>query len=140
LFESAMDAIVELNQTFAICRANRAGLEMFGLEDRDAAGKSFFRLLTENSGNKLRGLARQLEDHPHGHLWVSGGLEGCRAGERFPAEASLSRFQLGTERRYTVILRNVRDQIEAERKICTLTSESAYLQEEIGNLYNFGEI
>ena len=39
-----------------------------------------------------------------------------------------------------MILRNIRDQIEAERRIAALTSESAYLQEEIGGLYNFGEI
>jgi PAS domain S-box-containing protein len=141
LFESAMDAIVELGQTFTICRANRAALETFGIDGRDAIGRPFFQFLTKDSADKLRALIRSLDDTSQGALWVSGGLEGRRTdGEAFPAEASLSRFQFGDERRYTLILRNVRDQIEAERKIAALTSESAYLQEEIGDLYNFGEI
>jgi len=141
LFESAMDAIVELGQTFAICRANRAALETFGLGERDHLGQSFFQFLTKDSAEKLRRLMLNLAGSSEDRVWVSGGLEGCRAdGTAFPAEASLSRFQFGDERRYTLILRNVHDQIEAERKITALTSESAYLQEEIGDLYNFGDI
>src|SRR5262249_33178674 len=141
LFESAMDAIIELGHTFTICRANHAALETFGLGESDATGRSFLQSLTEDSAHRLRGLIRSLDDSPQESLWVSGGLEGRRAGgETFPAEASLSRFLFGGERRYTLILRNVRDQIEAERRIDALTNESAYLQEEIGGLYNFSEI
>jgi PAS domain S-box-containing protein len=141
VFESAMDAIVELGDKFTICRANRAALETFGIDDKAYIGRPFFPFLSRDSADKLRELARSLDNSSHGSMWVSGGLEGVRAnGESFPAEASLSRFQFGTESRYTLILRNVRDQIEAEKQISALMSESAYLQEEIGELYNFGEI
>jgi PAS domain S-box-containing protein len=141
LFETAMDTIVELGEKFTICRANRAAVETFGLGERDAVGQSFLQFLTKDSADKLRGLMRSQDDSSQERLWVSGGLEGRRAdGEAFPAEASLSRFRFGDERRYTLILRNVRDQIEAERRIATLSSESAYLQQEIGDIYNFGEI
>src|SRR5262249_33453724 len=111
------------------------------LAERDAIGRPFLQLLTKDSAEKLNGLIRSLDDGPQEYLWVSGGLEGCRAGaESFPAEASLSRFQFANEPRYTLILRNVRDQIEPERRIVALANESAYLQQEIGDLYNFGEI
>jgi PAS domain S-box-containing protein len=141
LFESAMDAIVELDQTFKICRTNRAGLETLGIADVNPIGRPFVEFLTKDSADKLRALTRDLDRSSQQSLWISGGLQALRAnGEQFPAEASLSRFQFGDERRYTVILRNVYDQIEAERQISSLTSESAYLQEEIGALYNFGEI
>ena len=141
LFQSVMDAILELGPTFAICRANRSALDTFGIAEQDAMGSPLFQFLTNDSADKLRSLIRSLDDGAQACLWVSGGLEGRRAdGVTFPAEASLSRFQLGDERRYTLILRNVRDQIEAEKRIAALTSESAYLQEEIGGLYNLGEI
>jgi PAS domain S-box-containing protein len=141
LFNSAMDAIVELSQSFNICRANRAALQTLHIGDPDPIGRPFFQFLTKESADKLRELARNLDQSSQQSLWVSGGLEGLGAnGERFPAEASLSRFQFGDDRRYTLILRNVLDQIKAERQISALTSESSYLQEEIGELYNFGEI
>jgi PAS domain S-box-containing protein len=140
LFDSAMDAIVELSETFTIC-ANRAALEMFGIGEHDSVGQPFFPFLSRDSADKLRGLMRNVNDSAQQYLWVSGGLDVSRGdGKTFPAEASLSRFQFRDERRYTLILRNVHDQIEAERKISALISESAYLQEEIGDLYNFGEI
>src|SRR5262249_25638671 len=121
--------------------ANRAALKTFGLQDSDPAGRSFTQFLTKDSADKLRGLLRALDDTPEERLWVPGGLEGRTTdGGSFPAEASLSSFQFGGERRYTLILRNIHDQIEAETKIAALTGESAYLQEEIGGLYNFGEI
>jgi PAS domain S-box-containing protein len=141
LFESAMDAIVELGQTFNIYRANRAALETLAIEDLDPTGRSFFQFLTKDSADKLRELTRNLDNSSQQSLWVSGGLECLGENSKpFPAEASLSRFQFGHERRYTLILRNVHAQIEAERQISALTRESAYLQQEIGELYNFGEI
>jgi PAS domain S-box-containing protein len=141
LFESALDAIVELSEAFTIARLNRSARETFAIEQQEANGLSFFQLLSKDSADKLRTLARSFNESAQPSLWVPGGLEARQAnGSAFPAEASLSRFQLGVERRYTLILRNVHDQIEAERKIAALSSESAYLQEEIGGLYNFGEI
>jgi PAS domain S-box-containing protein len=141
LFESALDAIVELDPKLAILRANRSALDTFGIKEQDAPGRPFLHFLTGESADKLCSLIRSLDGGSAASLWVSGGLDGRRTdGTVFPAEASLSRFQLGDERRLTLILRNVHDQIEAEKKIAALTNESAYLQEEIGGLYSIGEI
>lgn len=141
LFASALDAIVELDQAANILRANQSALATFGVGEQAITGRSFLQFLTKESGHKLRTLMRSLEDDEQVSIWISGGLEALRGDAvAFPAEASLSRFQLGDGRRYTLILRNIRDQIEAERRIAALTSESAYLQEEIGDFYNFTEI
>jgi len=140
LFESAMDAIVELDEAFKICRANRSALETFGIDENDAIGRPFVRFLTDASAAKLRTLIRSLDENQP-CLWVPGGFEAVRSdGEAFPAEASLSRFQFGEDVHYTLILRNIRRQIEAEQTIAVLTSESSYLQAEIGDLYTSGEI
>ena len=64
LFESAMDAIVELSGTLAISRANRAAGLMFGIEGERAIGQPFLRLLTEESADKLRGLVHRLGESP----------------------------------------------------------------------------
>ena len=141
LFESALDAIIELDEGFRICRANHSALDAFGVEEPEATGSSLLQFLTSESADKLRALTRDLTASSKSSLWVPGGFDALRAdGVAFPAEASLSRFQFGDDVRFTLILRNIRHQIEAERKITTLASESAYLQEEIGAVYNFGEI
>jgi PAS domain S-box-containing protein len=141
LFESALDAIVELNHAFAIVRANRAARGILGIGDREAIARPFNQYLTDDSAVRLRRYVRNLVESGQSSVWISGGLEVFPGdGAPFPAEASLSHFQFGDETRYTLILRNVRDQIEAERRIATLANESEYLQHEIGNLYNFGEI
>jgi PAS domain S-box-containing protein len=141
LFASALDAILELDEEFRICRANRSALETLGFEERAVTGSSLLQFLTSESADKLRALTRDLATGSSSSLWVPGGFDALRAdGVAFPAEASLARFQFGDDVRFTLILRNIHHQIEAEKKIATLASESAYLQEEIGDVYNFGEI
>ena len=62
------------------------------------------------------------------------------SGEAFPAEATLSRFDMGREPFYTLILRNVNARLQAQQKIRSLTVETEYLREEIKELQNFDEI
>ncbi len=59
-----------------------------------------------------------------------------RFGEAFPAEATLSRFDMGREAFYTLILRNVNARLQAQQKIRSLTVEAEYLREEIKELQN----
>ena len=46
----------------------------------------------------------------------------CPGGQSFPAEATFSRFDMHRAKFYTLILRNVHDRVEAERKIQSLTA------------------
>ena len=58
----------------------------------------------------------------------------------FPAEATLSRFEVRGRPFYTLILRNVDERIEAERKIRALAAEADYLREELAAEHGFDEI
>ena len=60
----------------------------------------------------------------------------CPEGDSFPAEATLSRFELHRRRFTTLILRNVHDRVEAEQKIQSLTAETELLREELQALHH----
>lgn len=140
---SAMDAIVELNNMLEINMMNPAAEKLFhnGIETKGP--KNFLDYLTDESGKKLRNIVRELGRMPEGsrYVWVAGGLSGERVGGTpFRAEATVSQFEMGKKRFYTVILRDIEERIEAEKKIKLLSEEADYLKEEIDSLRNFGEI
>ncbi len=143
LVDSAMDAIVELDGQCRAGRINSAAEKAFGCLAREVLGRDFGRFLADDSRTKLGNLMRQLESRPQGqqYLWIAGGL-GIRPseGDSFLAEATLSRFESHGKSCFTLILRNVNDRLEAERKIQSLTSETEYLKTEIEELCHFEQI
>jgi PAS domain S-box-containing protein len=143
LVDSAMDAIIELDQTFQVTRMNAAAEKAFRCTTPQVVGQGFGQLLAQESCAKLTNLIQQLDARPEGkrYLWIAGGLIARPAdGSPFQAEATLSQFEMHGQRFCTLILRNVNDRLEAERKIQTLTVQTEYLQEEIKELYNSDEI
>ena len=73
--------------------------------------------------------------------WIAGGLTArCLDGSCFPAEATISRFELHHRKYTTLILRNVRDRVEAEQKIQSLTVETELLREELQALHHNGAL
>jgi transcriptional regulator with GAF, ATPase, and Fis domain len=107
------------------------------------AGKDFAEFLSAKSREKIKALMRELDDRPEGerYQWIPGGLNARRTdGEMFPAEATLSRYEVGRCVYYTLILRNVNERLDAERRIEALSSQTEYLREEIRALQNFGDI
>ena len=134
LIDSAMDAIVELDPELRVTRINTAGEKVFELDGGRAEGADFKPLLSAESVRKLVGLMHQLDTLPEGrrYLWVPGGLQALsRSGQPFPAEATLSRFEVGDRRFYTLILRDVNEREQAERKIQELTVETEFLRQEL---------
>ncbi len=143
LVDNTMDAIIELDPSCTVTRMNRAAERLLGCAVGEVVGGRFSRFLADGSGDKLANLIRDLDSRPkhHQQLWVPGGLIVQRTDrETCPAEATLSRFEVRHQTFYTLILRNVHDRIEAERKIRSLTVEAEYLREEIRALHNFDEI
>lgn len=68
-------------------------------------------------------------------IWIPQGLRAVSAdGLEFPAEATLSRFEMGDQHFYTLILRNVNERLISEQRIQSLTIESEYLKEELKSL------
>ncbi len=143
LVDSAMDAIIELDEDLRVTRINPAAEKVFQCEAIHLVGKDFCLSLVPNEREKLRRLIQDLNTRPTDRrsLWIPGGLKAVRTDStEFPAEATLSQFQMGGRVFYTLILRNVNERLEAEQKIRFLTIETEFLKEELHDLQYFGEI
>jgi len=143
LVDSAMDAIIELNNMLEVIMMNSAAENVFGIKVDLLKGKSFLNLLCDESAKKFPTLIQDLGSQPEGkrYLWISGGLQARKSdGTVFPADATISQYELSRRRNYTIILRNIDEHLEAKNKIKLLSDETSYLREEIQELNNFGEI
>jgi PAS domain S-box-containing protein len=143
LIDSVMDAVIEFDEDLNITQINPAAEQAFACGIPGVIGQSFGRFLLEDSRQKLAGLMHHLEKAPDAHrsLWIPGALQALTAGgKHFPAEATLSRYEIERRAFYTLILRNINKRLEADRKIHSLTAEAEYLREEIKNRCGFDEI
>jgi PAS domain S-box-containing protein len=140
LVDSAMDAIVELDGSLRITRLNPAARRLLRA---GAVGTEFSGCLAPDARAKFEQLVETVAARPRGqrYLWIPGGLRvRLGDGEELPAEASLSRYEVDGATYHTLILRDLRDRVEAERRIETLSSETEYLRAELRELQDFGEI
>jgi PAS domain S-box-containing protein len=141
LFESAMDAIFELDEQFCIQRANESAAAIFAVSAESLVNHSLPALLSPASAQKLSSVVQQLEAEGRNFAWVPRGFDAIRSdGSQFPAEASVSRFDLSGRSRYSVILRNVEHQLAAESRLHQLEEQTAYLETEFGGSQLRGEI
>jgi PAS domain S-box-containing protein len=143
LVDGAMDAIIQLDGRLAVTRINAAAEKAFGCPAREMTGRPFAAFLASDAAESLARLAADLDARPEGQrsAWISGGLKAVSAeGRPFRAEATLSRYELRREPFYALILRNVEDRLEAERRIRTLTDEARYLREEIKALHGLDAV
>lgn len=141
LFESAMDAIFELDGQFRIQRANGSAASSFAFQAESLSQRNLTTLLTPDSAHRLSSVIQDMDKDGQGCAWVPGGLEAIRSdGSRFPAEASLSRFDLAGHHRYCLILRNVQEQLAAENRLRQLEDETAYLHSVVEESQAFPEI
>ncbi|MCC6711866.1 MAG: sigma 54-interacting transcriptional regulator [Candidatus Dadabacteria bacterium] len=143
LVDSAMDAIIELDNMLEVSMLNPAAEGVFRTGIPECRRKSFLDFLSGESAARLKGIISELAALPEGRrfLWVAGGLSARRSdGSVFTAEATVSQFEMKKKRYYTVILRNIEERLEAERRIKALSEKADYLNEEINSLRNFGEI
>jgi PAS domain S-box-containing protein len=141
LFESAMDAIFELDAQFHIQRVNGSAATLFALSGEALAKTKMTELLNPASAQKLRSVAEGLDSATQPFAWVAGGLDAVRSdGSSFAAEASISRFEVPKSCRFSLILRSVQDQLAAENRLRELEEKTAYLLNEITEQHCRGEI
>ena len=137
IIESAMDAIVTVDEDQNVVLFNRAAEQMFGCSTQAAIGQPLARFLP----------ARYREDHRHHmrefgqsgttsrKMGKLGTVMGVRSnGDEFPIEAAISYIAVEHQKYYTVILRDITDRKrseeahqESQRQLSTL----------IGNLPGF---
>jgi PAS domain S-box-containing protein len=143
LIDSAMDAIIEFRHDLGITHFNASFKQVFRCADENPGGQFLARFLDGESVKKLQRLMSELTARPEGqrYMWIPGGLTAlCGKGNTFEAEATLSCYSINGERFFSLILRNVTDRIEAERRIDALQAETAYLREELRASQQFDEI
>ena len=143
LIESALDAIVQLDGDLRVTGMNPAAERTFETPVEAARGMPLTTLISPTDATKLEALLRELAGRPPNARsgWVPGGFTGLKlGGSTFPAEGTLSLFELDRRQHVTLILRNVDERLEAERRIATLTTEAEYLRSELRDLGRSGEI
>ncbi len=123
IIESAMDAIVTIDERGRILFFNRAAEQVFRCRASDAIGQPCERFLS----TPLRRILLESNDGPADAMWVPEGHDAVRAdGEIFPIEASLSRAEANGEVISTLILRDMN-----ERNKMRLRDMSARMQHDI---------
>jgi PAS domain S-box-containing protein len=117
LIDSAMDAVISIDAEQRILLFNPAAERMFGCAASDALGSLLDRFIPS------RFRSRHVEDvEKFGRMGVTarrmgalGALSGLRAnGEEFPIEASISHSEIGGQKLFTVILRDITARQHAE--------------------------
>ncbi len=143
IVNSAMDAIVELNDEMIVTHINPAGERVFQCQADAIIHHDLAHYLLKESREKLTELVQELAARRDGQrsLWIAGGLKACRAdGSEVAAEATLSRSEMQGQAFYTLILRNVNARLEAEKKINSLTAQAEYLREQLMTIGGFDRI
>jgi len=117
IFASATDAIVTIDTSQTILMANPAAERMFGCPIDQLIGAPVERLIPAryHARHRLQVQAfgeREADARPMG---VQRDVVGLRSdGEEFPIDASISHLQVGGQRLFTAILRDVSDSRRAE--------------------------
>ena len=134
LLNAAMDAIVNLDADLVIRQINPAACEVFGCEEEDLIGESLLDFLHPSSAARFKVLAGSLAGPgaSGGKLWIPDALEANRWDRTtFPAEATLSRYEIEGRIFLTLILRNIDERREAQKRIDQLYRETEYLKSAI---------
>jgi PAS domain S-box-containing protein len=143
LIDSAMDAIVELDDDLTITMMNPAAETMFGCSSKRVSGQRVEHLLGVETARELDGFAAELQQRTDSarHLWIPGPfMAKPPGGKPFPAEGTMSRYEAHEKSFFTVILRNVDDRIQAEQRIESLSAQTEYLRGEIDEARGFDDI
>jgi PAS domain S-box-containing protein len=114
IVESAMDALITVDDQERIILFNPAAERMFGVDAADAQGSPIERFIPERFRDGHSVHIRQFKETgvTNRRMGALGAVSGRRAnGEEFPVEASISQVTVGGAKLATVILRDI-----AERK------------------------
>ena len=133
IIQSAMDAVITVDEQQRVVIFNAAAERMFGCPAREAIGQSMERFIPPrfrgaHAGHIQRFAATGVTSRAMGTLDA---LWGVRAnGEEFRIEASISQVETGGKRLFTVILRDITERKRAEESLNeTLAASEQALKE-----------
>lgn len=119
ILEIASDAIVSVDSSQNIILFNQEAEQVFGYTIEEVLGEPLSLLLPE----RFKGIYHQyVQEFVHSHTRHKMGKRGEISGRRkegteFPAEASISKLEIGNETILTVILRDISDRKQIEESL-----------------------
>ena len=125
--DSAMDAIITLDENQRIILFNKSAEKMFGAPAWDVLGKPLDRFLPVPFRRAHQEQVRNFGESgvTSRSMYAPAILSALRAnGEEFPIEATISHVQVAGQRLYTVILRDVTERKRSQEKL--LQSEARF--------------
>jgi formate hydrogenlyase transcriptional activator len=142
IFESAMDAIVTMDEDERIVLFNAAAEKVFRCSAADAVGRPFGRFLSDGFRRALSSYVRAFAEPGSAQRYISReGLTAFHAdGGEFSIEATISQVEVGGRNLFTLILRDIDERKRAEAALRKLQLANVYLQGEIQVEHNFTEI
>ena len=116
VIDSAMDAIISIDEAHRVVLFNAAAERMFGCSAAEALGQTLDRFIPPRLRSAHRKHVRAfgatgLTSRAMGKLDALTGLRSD--GREFPIEASISQTEIGGEKLFTVILRDITERKEA---------------------------
>ena len=117
VLDSADDAIISIDESHRIQLFNQGAEKIFGYTAAEVMGQPLDLLLPENLRQKHRQYIKEFRYTPEVSrtMGTRSQVFGRRKdGSQFPAEASISKLEVGSERLFTVILRDITSRVEAE--------------------------
>ena len=122
LINTAMDGIISLDENQKIILFNSAAETMFGVSAEEMIGKPLDTLIPERFREKHHGLITEFgragKTNAMGEMAGMRVVSGLRAnGEEFPMEASISQIEVGGKKVYTVIHRDVTEQLKSRQEL-----------------------
>lgn len=132
LLDSAMDAIITVDEQQSIVLYNRAAEKIFGWTSEEAIGAPLEKLIPQryrgNHGSHVRRFDRTgVTSRRMGDGTV---LYGQRAnGEEFPMESSISQLNTPEGKLFTVILRDITERIRTQEELSSFAAEAHAIRE-----------
>ncbi len=120
------DAIVSTDEEQRITLFNQGAENVFGYTADEVLGRPLDLLIPERSRPSHAAQVRGFGDSPvvSRRMGERGRISGRRkSGEVFPADASISKLDLGGRRIYTAVLRDVTDRVRGEEELAARTEE-----------------
>lgn len=134
LLDNTPDIIVELDERNNITKLNAEAVNSLKLKNKDGIGQSIEKFVAPKDFQQLATVLNKLHqsDTIQGKVWIPGFITIiCSDKTSFPAEATVTFAIVDDPKRFAIILRNVKKQLETEAELYALRKETQLLKEEL---------
>jgi two-component system sensor kinase FixL len=133
VFETAVDAIITIDERGRLERLNPAAERLFGYTEAEVAGKNVSMLMPAPHRDKHDGyLAHYVQTGERKIIGKGREVEGLRKdGSVFPMDLAVAEMRLGERRMFTGMVRDISERKRAEAKNLSLLQELTSANEEL---------